>query len=333
MNWKLACVALAVPLAACNAPFSNDEILFLKAAPRGLRIEVPDEQGVQHQGLRVAQSDEKTPARFYQDTLRSAQEANDGILSLLDMVDALVVLEPSVREDDKRVWGPLPASEAAELALVVNRVRTATVVQFTSTSTRAEADQYFEFYMAARPPGTGDDAWVVLFGGTSLPQTSNRQGTGVLAVDFDNFHRFDPTIDAAGLVYVAYDTRFEQTAIDLAIDVVRQGPFMAKAAWAYRDDGEGGGRFVYYLIEDLVPTTPAEEILGIAARWLPTGRGRADVVVTEGDVPTFYLASECWNDAFERVYLASSIPTPDFTPSGEVSACGPDLLSPQFPDD
>jgi hypothetical protein len=322
----------ALALAGCHDPFSNDEILFLKAAPRGLRIEVPDDGKLQ-QGLRAAQADEGTPARFYQDTRRTAEETNDGIFALLDLVDALVEFEPSVREEDRRIWGPLPVSAQMELALLVDRVRTATVVRYTSTSTPAEADQLFTYALLARAPGGGDDDWLPLFGGNSLPQASNRQGTGYLAVDLDNIRRFDPSSDGAGLIFVAYDTRFGETAIDLALDTVRQGPFMARAAWAYRDDGAGGGRFVYFLVEDLVDTTPAEEILGIAARWLPSGRGRADVVVTQGDVPSFYLASECWDDAFARVYLDSNIPVPDFMRFGQVSACGPELLTPQFPPD
>ena len=317
----------------CNAPFSNDEILFLKAAPRGLRIEVPDDGGSMQQGLHVAQSDEETPARFYQDTLRTAEETNQGIFSLLDLVDALVALEPSVREEDRRIWGPLPVSEGLELALLVDRVRTATVVKFTSTSTPTETDQLFTYALMGRPPGTGDAGWVPLFGGQSVPDASDRQGTGNMAVDLDAIRALDPTSDGAGLIFVAYDTRFGETAIDLALDTVRRGPFMARAAWAYRDDGLGGGRFVFFLVEDLIDTTAAEEILGVAARWLPSGRGRADVVVTEGDVPSFYLASECWDDGFERVYLDSNIPSPDFMRVGAVGACGAELLTPQFPPD
>lgn len=330
LAFMLTLVTLAV---GCYEPFSNDDILFLKAAPRGLKLDVP-EQTSPGQALRAAQSAEpNTPARFYQDTRRAAEEVNEGILSLLDMVDAVVAYEPTIREEDRRIWGPFAVDDTNELALVVNRVRTATVVTFTSTSAPEAAEEIFEYAMLGRPIGGSDEDYVTLFGGKSLPQASNRQGTGVMIVNFDGIRAIDPTSDGQGVLVLAYDTRDEQTIVEVAADAVVTGMFEPDVAWIYRLEPSGAGRFNYFLRINIVETTPTPELLGIASRWMPDNRGRADVVVTQGDVGgQFYFVSECWDSRFTRVYLASNIPEPDFTPQGRLDLCGPGLLTSQFPD-
>lgn len=331
MKARLTSTALtALALAGCYEPYSNEDLLFLKAAPRGLRLEVPEQEGA-GQALRAAQSDD-TPARFYQDTRRGAEEINEGVLSLLDIVDAVVAYEPTVREDDLRIWGPFPNDEGTEATLVVNRIPTSTVITFTSTSPPARADELYEYSLLARPIGGTDEDYVLLFGGRSLPQTSNRQGTGVLWVSLDGIRQLDPSADGTGALLVSYDTRGDATIVEVAADTMVVGDFEPDAAWFYRLEGSGAGRFVYFLRENIVDTTPARELLGIAARWMPDNRGRADVLVTEGDVPGFYFASECWDIRFTRVYLASNVPSPDFSPEGRLEMCGPGLLDSQFPE-
>lgn len=324
-------LAAALALAGCHEPFSNEDLLFLKAAPRGLRIEVPEGQ-MGGQALRAAQG-EDGPARFYLDTRKAAEDANVGVFGLLDLVDVVVAYPPTVREDDRRIWGPFPSDERTELALVVDRVRTATVVTFTSSSAPARADEIYNYSFLGRPIGGSDEDYILLFGGRSLPQVSNRQGTGLMVVNFDGIKQLNPNEDAIGQLLVGYDTRDDATIVDIAADAMVTGAFEPDVAWHYRLEPSGAGRFVYFLRENLFDTTDARELLGVAARWMPDNRGRADVIVTEGDVPIpFYYASECWDPSFSRVFLFSNIPTPEFSPVGQVQLCGPDLQGSVFPD-
>ncbi|CAN0546381.1 unnamed protein product, partial [Laminaria digitata] len=280
---KLSCFVCAfTALTGCYEPFSNDDILFLKAAPRGLEVSVPNKTGA-GQALRVAQTgDDDTAARFYQDTRRAAEGVNEGVLSLLDMVDAVVAFEPTVREEDQRIWGPFPVDGGNELALVVNRTRTATVVTFTSTSAPAQADAIYDYAMLGRPIGGSDEDYVSLFAGRSLPQASNRQGTGVMIVNFDGIRMLDPSSDGQGVLFLGYDTRDGRTVVEVAADTMVSGMFEADVAWVYRLEASGAGRFNYFVREDIVETTAQRELLAIAARWMPDNRGRADVVVTQG---------------------------------------------------
>ena len=59
-------------------------------------------------------------------------------------------------------------------------------------------------------------------------------------------------------------------------------------------------------------------------------RGRADLVVMDGDLMQPIGGSECWDDRFFRVYFQASIPELG-APYGDVSACAPGLEMPLYP--
>lgn len=330
LNIAWCLTLLGAPLTACNEPFSNDDLLFLKAPPRGLRLEVP-EQELKQQALRIAAPGDETPAEFYLSSRAAAESVNDGILGLLDLVDTVVEYPPTIREPDKRIWGPFPIDDVNQLALVITRIHTATTVAFTSDSTPEFVDEIYEYAMLGQKIGGPEEDFIVLFSGRSIPDADSPHGTGVMIVNFDGFRLLDPAEDGRGQVVLSYDSREGHTWVDVLADTTIGGAFEPDFAWRYRLNADRLGSFVFYQRGNLIETSPALEILGIAARWLPDNRGRADVVVTEGDVGSnFFFVSECWDPRFTRVYLASNIPEPKYSAFGDLENCGPELQISEF---
>ena len=70
------------------------------------------------------------------------------------------------------------------------------------------------------------------------------------------------------------------------------------------------GDFTFTLVRDVVEETPdLKEDVSINVRWIPEGDARADVLVTDGNLPTMvppyerFEISECWDSIFDQVYL------------------------------
>lgn len=312
-------------LVACHDPYSNDDLLFLLSIPRNLELQVPEATNA----LSPAQEND-TPARLYLDTLNTAKAINEGAFAVLDLVDAIAAFPPSLREADKRVWGPFPNNEGADLVLTIERINTSSVVRYTSSSTATLVNERYQYILVARPSGT-NDTWLPLFAGEYAPIEAIDHGMGRLYLDLDAIRTLNPNEDGRGFIAVLYDTRFRQETIELYLDTRRTQPMGPQTAWVYQENEDKSGRFLFYSRDNVIETTPAQEIFAIAARWLADASGRADAAVFEGDADRIYYVSECWNPIFLRTYLASNIPGPDWPPFGQEAACGPQLQGSQFP--
>ncbi len=335
---SLTCAAFA--LGGCYEPFSNEDLEFLLSTPQALSIDVP---ATNTQSLRTAQTGEDGPAKFYRDTLKSAQEINDGLFAFLEIVEFISDFPPTVREDDRRIWGPFPADDnpdnTIEIALVIDRSRTATVARFVSTATAA-AETSYSYSLVARPIGTGDEAWLAILGGQSHPRPEGQEGqTGRMVVSFENLRILDPENNSDPGITVRQ--QFDGLSVESRVvaDKKDAGPeFEVTAAFIHNEEQDGTGSFIFAVVEDQLKNIPGDEVLYIGSRWLLGGRGRADVAITSKGTPNrpprpFAAVSECWNDNFERVFLVSFPQVEEFTPVGTVEDCGPALLQSNFPDD
>ena len=314
-------------LVACHEPYSNEDLQFLyESVPRDIEIVVPTENGSTGVGEPGGPPPEGT-AQFYGDARRTADTINGEVLALLTWVDDVVAEPPSRRVNDQRVWGPLPTETGILLTVVADRVETSTVFRATSTSTPAATDVFFDFALLAQQPGENEGQLV--FSGRQATDSNGTQG--LLFLDLQAFQAVDPTSDGEGEVVVAFDARFGQQTVELLLGAFSQGTDPA-AAWRHTQDDDGSGSFVFYLREDVDPTSPALELWVVAARWLPDGQGRADALITAGDLTLPLFASECWNAGFRRTYLLSNIPDPAYFPEGGLDACAVGLRTAQFPE-
>lgn len=331
---RLAVAVVLAAATACNEPFSNEDIRFLKALPSADQVEL-DVPGARTStaGLSPAQADAETPADYYLSARQTSNEL-DGITGfVLRLVEAVQSYPPTARDDVamERVWGPFPGDQGVEHLMTIRRVETATIVRSTSTSTAAEVDAYFTYALVARRAGTDDD-WIPYFAGISAQTEDLETGMGAIYLAFESVHALTGKPEPRGLAFVGYDNRFGQRTVELGYDrdVDPAHPFARpEAAYRYEEATSGLKTFIFAFrqnIPELVPDTGDETFI-IAARWLPDRRGRADAFATEGDLAGRELfATECWDGNFVRTFLFGNVPGLQLF--GRLEACAPPLQRP-----
>lgn len=327
-RWLLVLSAV-VGTASCHDPYSNDDLQFMyDSVPRDVEIVVPTEDGTTGVGVAAPPADAET-ARFYADTRLAADQINRDVLTLLGWIDEITALPPSQRMEDGRVWGPFPGEDGQRLTLIANRVRTSTVFQPTSTSTRAAVHTVFEYAMLGATTTQPEPR--MLFSGRQATPDENSGLVGWLFIDLDAWASIDHRVSDDGQVIVGYDTRFAQVTLELALGELATG-MAPNSLWRHTSRPSGEGTFSFVVVDDVEPTTAAFETWLVSARWRADGVGRADAVLTGGDVRLTLFASECWGPDFRRTYLLSNIPDPEFFPVGTLAGCAPELREPDFPE-
>ncbi|MEQ9503790.1 MAG: hypothetical protein RIT81_43445 [Deltaproteobacteria bacterium] len=322
----LVLVAFAM---GCNAAYSNEDILFLKALPRGLSIELP-EQDTTASGLRPAEGFDGDHAKFQRDATNGAKEINAVIAEVFTYVDFVVEnVDPVVEDEDTRIWGPFPIEDGNEIALLINHVRTSTEAgPFVNEGAVVRTDDQFTYWFAVRPQGGTDDDWIPIIAGQTVPIEGTRHGAGLLIL---NLAAVDP---GEPVIAIGYDSRLGdgfRESIDVAVDVDLQegAKFDPEGAWLWRRDEVGTTDFALILLQDLPNTGPRLEKFIIATRWFAAGFGRADVVLEDGDLGELvFFASECWNPGFERTYFASNAPQIQDQITGTPDDCAEGLRQP-----
>lgn len=316
---------------ACNEPYSNEDLLFLKALPPELQLELPGATATTTSsigtGVCATPSPDFTPAKFYCDANKAASDINAVLDTVLNLVGSIAAYPPTTRDTDLRIWGPFPIENGLEAALSIERIRTSTgtLVRYTGSSEPALVYERFRFAISARKQGEGE--WKGLVYGESAPTGEAGSRMGWLALDFDAQRALDPTKTDRGAIGIAYDTRGGKTILNVYADVARYTPmFDPEAAYFYEAPGDGSGTFLFYQRANVIETTEALETMWIQVRWRPDLRGRADVLVRDGDAaPVEYYVVQCWDPNFAAVFQTTNVPTNDYPNIGQVSACGPEL--------
>lgn len=328
MNARTLAALLGLLSFGCHQAYSNETLLFLKAIPRDLQVDVPKNDGGA-QGLRAAQF-EDGQARFYADVLDKTNQINTTLREIFGHLDNVVDnIDPVAEEEDLRVWGPIPVDGQSEVALFINRVRTTTVARFVGGGELVESDDWYQYFLLVRPKGGTDDQWTPALGGNSVPVEGTDVGAGNL---FLNMAVLDnkPFVMAVG-----YDSRFDTSALDFYIDVEPDMMFRPDAAEQFRRFPNGDANYLMFLPQNIPGTGPALENFFIWARWRADWHGRADVLVGGGDLPedTWFFASECWNPGFLRSFFDTNVPELFNERVGTPQDCAEGLRVPDFPDD
>ena len=328
MKRRYLLLGLVGAFSACYEPYSNDDLLFLyDGFPRSLEIAVPTEDGT----TGVQQPGGPPPpetALFYGQARTTADAINRDVLSLLTVVDEIVMQPPSQRNNDQRVWGPIPGDRGVLLTLVSDRVRTSTVVRATSTSTPAAANEFFDYVMLGSSPLQTTPQ--PLFSGRQVVDSIGSGVQGLLFLDLNTWQTVDPAQQNSGEIFVAYDDRYAQLTMELYFGNLSAGETPV-AASRHTNAADGSGSLFFITAENVIQTTDAKETWVTATRWRGDGSGRADVLLTDGDVAAPLFAIECWDANFYRTYMLSNIQDPQLQPFGRLEACGPDLQTSHLP--
>ena len=247
-------------------------------------------------------------AELYKVTRDVTVVVNAATVSVLTLVKTVTNYPPSSVEQDTAVWGPYTDPLSPNTwRLTVNRI----------------AKGHFHYVLQGKAKTADDTAYVtVLSGDHNLTDpTAHRRlnlpayGSGNFLLDWNAAQTLPEHDDNVGTAAFTYSR--QSATSDVTIDVTftqvkdKDTGMLIDAGYAYTATPNQGGTFDFKLTKDFIVTTPALETMSIRSRWQQTGAGRADVMISGGDVATAQpggqgTASECWDSNFGSVFMTNS---------------------------
>ena len=259
-----------------------------------VRVDVP-EAAMQNQALGQL-------ADYYVITRNLSRDLNRGAGWVLVIVHTIVQYPYTERAGNVYTWGPWSdALEPAEYRLVVTDNGDDTYEW--SLDGKSKIDQAMDFTP-------------VIYGYAAAGAEPHR-GSGNFTIDFYAGERVNPIDNQGdlGVVEVVYDLedRFPNwpVSLDIHIDTEQadeNGDLQPVAFdYDYAENEDGSGDLQFEIHGDLDDDGSLFEDAIIRSRWLSDGAGRADIMVSGGDLAEITVtASECWSDSFGRVYYSDS---------------------------
>jgi hypothetical protein len=297
----MTAAALAL-LGGCHDPYSNalfeEDALFLAAIPDAARVTT---RGPGADQGRDDPCDGENWALFPIWTWQTSADLNEMIFSLLYAVEYVAAQPIAERLDRERVWGPVATGDGSAVELRMTR------------TTDDEGVDRFDYAMTWFDDGADPSTGTVPFLGTFEAGTVPREGVGTFSFDFGLYHQVAPAEGSldGGQILVEHDNSDGQVL--LWIDVVAvtgagiDEPASARYAF-FLDPVDGGGWFEYVWEGDLEGSaTSAEERYETRVRWLADGSGRADALLSGGDLEPWdieLLVTECWDACLQLGYYA-----------------------------
>jgi hypothetical protein len=338
---------LALGAVACGAQNeSGRENAFLAGVPEegALQLSITDDPGTEA----LASDDDQVGAAASSDALGSlslhldapaaeglarprqaVQELNQALRDFLQPIAALVRnQEPDQVTGNVAEWGPL--------------TRAATEYRF---FVRKGILRRFGWLLQARPDGSSGEFANVAAGAIQVG-TEVRRGRGVVGVDLDALGDVDPTVHARGQLLAAFAHGAAGTVLaygvkDFTRDADDTTPVDAAFQGVHLTDGFNRVRLAFH--GNLPETaTSAEELVLARVRHHRGQGGRADLLVTGGDIPNgkLWLVSECWSAQLSSSYrVVRECPgdgiggarCEEKSSKGDPAACLHDLAQPEFP--
>jgi hypothetical protein len=260
-------------------------------------------------------------ADFYKLTRDVTVVVNTAAVSVLALVKTVTNYPPTSVEMDTAVWGPYTDPLSPNTwRLTVNRL----------------ARGQFHYVLEGKAKTATDAGYVtVLSGDHNLADPASRRrrnlpeyGSGNFLIDWNAAQTLPEHDDNVGTAAFTYSRL--SAAANVTIDVTftqvkdKDTGMLIDAGYAYTAVPGMGGTFDFKLTKDFVTTTTALETMSIRSRWLETGAGRSDVMLSGGDLVaaqpiTPATASECWDSNFLSVYMTNSYGDPGKTWGAESS--------------
>jgi hypothetical protein len=340
---------LALGAAACGAQNTERENAFLAGVPEeaALQLSITDDTSSEA----LATDDDQVGAVFVSDELGSlaqhltapapaaaeglarpreaVQQLNQALRDFLQPIAALVRDEqPDQVTGNVAQWGPVTRG-SSEYQLFV----------------RKGLLKRFGWLLQARPEGSSA-AFSNVAAGAIRVGAAVRRGRGVVGVDLDALGAADPTVQARGKVLAAFAHNPAGTVLAYGLkDFTRNAddPTPVDAVFQGVHLKEGFNRVRLAFHGNLPETaTDAEELVLARVRHHQGEGGRADLLVTAGDVPSgkVWVVSECWSAGLASTYrIVRECPGDGIggercvekSTQGDASACLRDLAQPELP--
>jgi len=267
----------------------------------------------------LTKDDTREWSTFYLWTAEVTEDVNWMTGTVLYWVDTITTQYPPGyvnAEQNEAVWGPWDDGplDPTETQLRVHH--------------DLETDGYtwgFEQW----PKDAGFEDATAVIDGEVDPGATRDVSTGRFVVDFTSINTLDPTEGTTGEFAVEYDIGLE--GVSGTAMFTDFGPTHFDAAYRYDQSFGGQGSMDLMLDADLDPATGTglDEQLIMHSRWMPDGSGRADVLVSGGDLgDAVGYATECWSSGFELVYAQEAHTGFE---DGDADLCAFEL--PEYPDE
>jgi hypothetical protein len=235
-------------------------------------------------------------------------QVNGIVGGALDTLTDITRTPPAAIGDDSAVWGPF----TAPLSPVAARL----------SITRVGPGAH-QFVLELRPKAGQDSEFAPFLTGASTGAAPGGPGQGQFSLDLDLAHRLDPIANAAeGHLGAGWTVMPDGRRIQVHLGEVHAGsgpPATADVLSVLHADGSGA--LAFDATANLVGAPEALESGRVGSRWIPSGAGRADVTVDGGDAKPGARITECWNDAFARVYAQGVSPDGGVGSEGDPAAC------------
>lgn len=285
---------LLLPLLAACTPEPAEDWSYILPSERVL-VDLPSDVG----GAR----DAGDVSEYWQVTIEAGVTINGLVEMVLGLVDEVTSYDPTWTDDSQSeaAWGPWDDGGENEVMLGVRQFE----------------DGHFEWAFSGRPAGAGDDAWIALIAGDVEAGATETAAVGQFGIDFTAISSLDPDESATGVFYVTYDVAEDHADCEAAFDDFADGEAPADVGYRYGDDATGG--FMDLALTADVTGNDVQELNIVRTRWLPTGEGRGDAYVTQGDLGELvYTASECWgSDSIVTFWETNA----ELERSGDASTC------------
>ena len=317
-----------VVLAGCG-DLSQEDLLFragvpnkaaLALTPPGIEDEVAAEVGtttVRQQGLKEACGDGQLLC-----TTRNLSRGFNGLtFFLLDVVDTISGLPPTLREPRRRVWGP-HFDAAAGLSYRFEMTRGDDGFDFCLHAARGQLVPSDASNALKCDDDDGDSignevdvqrgTLVEILSGSFLPSAivgdAARLGRGTMQLQAGRQARFSGEQRFARTVDFVFDNTDGATVIDIdLLGTVVDGQ-ERDAAYHYDRSVAGDGRLVFEVFDELIAPEllagPQQlEHITLQADWNVDRAGRASGVVDGGNTERDFVLQECWDAQLDTVYV------------------------------
>jgi hypothetical protein len=304
----LVVVAVVVSTLVGCGNYSNEDLLFMSAVPSSTKLAV----------VLPAAAPNATQAEVARDTHSAIATVNGGLDQMLGLVDLIRSYEPTTREANARIWGPIADSKQPgwQWELKVSRL-----------SEDATAYSYELDFASTGTP----DAVVQFLTGTFDVAGGARQGSGAVTAHFLDVAKAGYPGDIAMTPYNTIAITYQNfqtpgSPVSATYTLVRTAPdsngiMMNK--FSYEILADGSGEITFMAAGNIVGGT-GTEMVTVHAQWLPSGAGIGTVAIQAGaDVGA--TQTECWDASFEATYNDKPWSTTEDLNLGEMVAFCPTL--------
>lgn len=308
----LAAALAATTLAAGCVQEKNEAPGVAEALPTAEQIQIHLPQGAEQQALGQT-------ADFYLLTRGVTRSLNAGAAWVLILVHTIVGFEPTSVDGNVYTWGPWDgnALDPARYRLVVT----------------ANDDGTYDWTLDGQNKASGAP-FLTIISGHAVPDEDPGEapyrGSGEFTIDFDAGEQVNPIDNTpdTGNVQVTYD--LAARVVTMHAEGVDALDNPASFDYFYDENDDGSGDFQFALQADVQNDGSAAEDALIRSRWLTTGAGRSDAMLSGGDLgETSVSATECWDTLYRRVYYTDSA---EWQPTeGDAAECAyADAAMPDF---